>query len=48
MTSPVDPVQRFYDALGRGDVAAGQGLLGENAHQQYPRHPDGIWEYSIL
>jgi hypothetical protein len=31
MISPVDPARRFYDALGRRDVAGGQDLLGEDA-----------------
>lgn len=33
MTSPVDTIRRFYDALGRGDVPGGQDLPGEDARQ---------------
>jgi hypothetical protein len=37
MISPVDPVRRFYDALGRRDVAGGKDLPGEDARQQHQR-----------
>jgi hypothetical protein len=39
MTSPVDPARRFYDALGRRDVAGGQDLPEEEARQQHQRRP---------
>ena len=47
MISPGDPVRRFYDALGRGDVAGGQDLPGEDARQQLNAVPDDIWEYPV-
>jgi hypothetical protein len=39
MTSPVDPVLRFYDALGRGDVHGGLDIPGEDARQKHQHYP---------
>lgn len=42
MISPADPVPRFYDALGRGDVPGGQDLLREDPRQQQQRRKEKL------
>jgi hypothetical protein len=47
MTSPVDTVRRFYDALGRGDVLGGQDLRGEVRASSINAIPDDMREYPV-
>jgi uncharacterized protein len=47
MTTPVDTVRRFYDALGRGDVAAVLSLLDAQVQwteaERFPYY-SGTWQ----